>query len=217
MIYKNLLFIHMPKTGGNSFQKNLYLNGSYQGSLYAHANQDFTNRFSIKDKFTKSKHQTLSEYSEICKIEDFKIVTIIREPTHRLLSAYFGPIRNLIHKNSAFKLLSKFFVIKPKIFFKKKKIQFNLDEFINMINLRKSMSEYLKINGKIYNNLNILNFEEYNTNIDKFLKSNNLKNHKININRAIHDYNYDELIKKYSLKEVVKNTKHFEDYQNFNY
>lgn len=217
MIYKNLLFIHMPKTGGNSFQKNLYLNGSYQGSLYAHANQDFTNRFSIKDKFTKSKHQTLSEYSEICKIEDFKIVTIIREPTHRLLSAYFGPIRNLIHKNYAFKLLSKFFVIKPKIFFKKKKIQFNLDEFINMINLRKSMSEYLKINGKIYNNLNILNFEEYNTNIDKFLKSNNLKNHKININRAIHDYNYDELIKKYSLKEVVKNTKHFEDYQNFNY
>jgi hypothetical protein len=217
MIFNNTLFIHIPKTGGNSFQKNLYLNGGYRGSLTTHAKQDFTNRFEIKDKFTKSKHQTLSEYNEICNIEDFKIVTIIREPTHRLLSSYFGPFNNLIHRNYAFKLLSKFITTKPKFFFKKKKIQFNLDEFINMINHKKSMSEYLKINGKVYKNINILNFEEYDTDINKFLKSNNLKNYKININKAIHDYNYDELIKKYYLKEVVKNTKHFEDYQNFNY
>ena len=119
-----IVFVHIPKTGGNSFQKNLYLNGSYRGSLTTHAKQDFTNRFEIKDKFTKSKHQTLSEYNEICNIEDFKIVTIIREPTHRLLSSYFGPINNLIHKNYAFKLLSKFITTKPKFFFKKKK--FNL-------------------------------------------------------------------------------------------
>ena len=217
MSYKDLLFIHLPKTGGNSFQKNLYLNGGYKGSLSAHGKQDLTNRFDVTDKFTKSKHQTLFEYDKICNINDFKVVTILREPTYRLLSLYFSPYDNLVFRNYAFKLLSKFIKSKPMFFFKRKKNQFNLDKFINLINSADTMSDFLKINGKVYKNLNILKFENYNADVEKFFKSNNLTYFKIKINKSIFDYNYDELIKIHNLKEVVKNTKHLEDYVNFNY
>ena len=106
---------------------------------------------------------------------------------------------------------------KPMFFFKRKKNQFNLDKFINLINSADTMSDFLKINGKVYKNLNILKFENYNADVEKFFKSNNLTYFKIKINKSIFDYNYDELIKIHNLKEVVKNTKHLEDYVNFNY
>lgn len=216
MVYKNIIFIHLPKTGGNSFQKNLYLNGGYKGSLLATGTQDLTNRFGVKDKLTKRKHQLLFEYNKICNLNNFKVVAILREPTHRLLSLYFSPHRHLVFRNYAFKLLSKFITTKP-MFLSNAKKQFNLDEFINFIKSVDTMSNFLKLNGTVYKNLIILNFENYNTDVENFFKSNNLTNFKININKKIFNYNYDELIEIYNLKEVVKNTIHLEDYINFNY
>ena len=68
----------------------------------------------------------------------------------------------------------KFIKSKPMFFFKRKKINLTLDKFINLINSADTMSDFLKINGKVYKNLNILKFENYNADVEKFFKSNNL-------------------------------------------
>ena len=62
-IPNKFVFIHIPKTGGNSFQ-NQILNYTDEIKTVA-GHGDGINRFGIKGEFTKDKHQTLNTYLKI--------------------------------------------------------------------------------------------------------------------------------------------------------
>ena len=83
----NLLFLHIPKTGGTSLQRyfrnkyNIWLN---KQSLYTYKRYDFFNNIS----FQHQTYQSLKRNNEIFKIDfnNLKIITIVRNPYYRIIS-----------------------------------------------------------------------------------------------------------------------------------
>tara|TARA_B110001469_G_C9605129_1_gene300812 strand:+ start:445 stop:1104 length:660 start_codon:yes stop_codon:yes gene_type:complete len=99
---KNFLFIHVPKTGGNSIQKILF---QYSEDEIARINDkhDGEERFEIRNRnYDITKHSTLAEYksvlvgSQLSKL--YKFATI-RNPWDMLISYYFSPHRGAVSWN----------------------------------------------------------------------------------------------------------------------
>lgn len=111
-LQKNFLFIHLPKTGGNSVQKALL---KYSEDRVVSINQishDVTEDFEIRnDKYKISKHSTLTRYKAVLNPSIYKNLfkfTTIRNPWDRMISFYFSPHRNTPEWNrEEFKLLVK--------------------------------------------------------------------------------------------------------------
>ena len=83
-----LIFIHVPKTAGNSIQ-----------SLLAPFSEDEVlpvdgvDRFEVIGSLTRNKHQTLQEYAESLDVTSYVTATSCRHPVDRLVSFYFSPHR----------------------------------------------------------------------------------------------------------------------------
>ena len=58
------IYIHIPKTGGNTIQKEFFDMGIALDKLIAKKHQDKKDRFEIRGEFTKYKHQPLFKYYE---------------------------------------------------------------------------------------------------------------------------------------------------------
>lgn len=93
-IKHNFLFIHIPKTGGNSIQT--YLSEFSEDSLITkNFRRDGVRKFQVVNrKYGTIKHSTINDYKK--KIEKnifdslFKF-TVIRNPWDRMISFYFSP------------------------------------------------------------------------------------------------------------------------------
>ena len=90
----NFLFIHIPKTGGNSIQKILE-QFSEDKIVKLYGFQDGEKRFSIKNPvFPYHKHSTLREYKKLLPNEKYTPLlkfTVVRNPWERMVSLYFSP------------------------------------------------------------------------------------------------------------------------------
>lgn len=115
---KTQIFIHIPKTGGNSVQSTLIKYGlSEDRLLLAAPFQDGKERFDLCGKHTTHKHMMLWQYIDAeSSLGAVQVATCARDPYERLVSFYFSPHRHLIRGESG------------KFYFKKD-IQFNEDEF----------------------------------------------------------------------------------------
>jgi len=97
LIEKNIIFIHIPKTGGNSIQTAFLENGL--GSSWRKISKpgtDGRNQFGIEDAFSLSKHARLSDYQAAVPRDVFeksKVVFVWRHPFDRLISFNFSPHR----------------------------------------------------------------------------------------------------------------------------
>lgn len=92
----NILFIHIPKTGGTSLEKyfsekfNIELNNS---ALYDFLNSEIKeqNKIEINSSLQHMTHNTIMEYKDFFNInyENLEIITIVRNPYYRVLSDLF--------------------------------------------------------------------------------------------------------------------------------
>lgn len=95
---EKVIFIHVPKTGGNSIQSAL-VEFSDDEIVLLHSKHDGFDRFGIKNKKYRSlhKHSTLSDYKNQigeCILE-YRIFVTLRNPFDRLTSFYFSPHRGI--------------------------------------------------------------------------------------------------------------------------
>lgn len=113
---KKFLFIHVPKTGGNSIQ-NILSDFADDKIVIANKMQDGKERFELKnDSINIHKHSILQEYKNQLDSKYYKGLykfSVIRNPYERLISHYFSPNRQVPtwDRNDFLKLLDE--EIKP--------------------------------------------------------------------------------------------------------
>jgi hypothetical protein len=95
---KNFLFIHAPKTGGNSIQT--VLKGYSEDRVVAIGqHQDGVERFEVRsDQYPTHKHSTLREYKSMLEPALFNNLykfAVIRNPWDMMISWYFSPHRGV--------------------------------------------------------------------------------------------------------------------------
>jgi len=97
-IQKRFLFIHVPKTGGNSIQ-NVLRNYSEDRIVTTGKHQDGVERFEVRnDRYPITKHSTLSEYRQVIDQDTFRPLykfATIRNPWDMMISCYFSPHRQV--------------------------------------------------------------------------------------------------------------------------
>lgn len=97
-LQNKFLFIHVPKTGGNSIQ-NILHNYSEDEIVTLAKHQDRIERFEVRNsQYNITKHSTLSHYKSILDTKTynslFKFATI-RNPWDMMISFYFSPHRSV--------------------------------------------------------------------------------------------------------------------------
>ena len=96
-LQKRFLFVHIPKTAGNSIQS--VLRDYSEDQLVAlRKEQDGIERFGLRNpKYKIKKHSTLSEYRDALGHEQFRDLykfTCVRNPWDRMVSYYFTPTQS---------------------------------------------------------------------------------------------------------------------------
>jgi Sulfotransferase family len=98
----NFLFVHIPKTAGNSIQ-NVLRTYSEDKIVCLAPHQDGIERFEVRsDKFNIHKHSTLQDYRAELGDEVFQRLfkfTSVRNPWDRMVSFYFSPHRGPVSWN----------------------------------------------------------------------------------------------------------------------
>ncbi|GEM_PF-5571860 len=92
---QKIIFIHIPKTGGNYFSRCFVRFSEDQQTILPDTHQVLSDRFGIQGPNTKTKHQSLSDYQEQLggRLDGYRVFTMIRPPVERLVSLYFSPHR----------------------------------------------------------------------------------------------------------------------------
>lgn len=119
-IKNNFLFIHIPKTGGNSIQ-HVLKRYSEDEIVAEREHQDGNDRFAVRNKkYGLTKHSPLFEYKKAIgyKFDKMFKFSTIRNPWERAVSLYFSP-----HN---------------------KRSEFHRDEFIRVIESMRPIGYYIK-------------------------------------------------------------------------
>jgi hypothetical protein len=95
-IQKRFLFIHVPKTGGNSIQ-NILKDYSEDKIVTIDPHQDGVERFEVRNhKYFTTKHSTLSYYQSVIEADLYRSLlkfATLRNPWEMMISFYFSPHR----------------------------------------------------------------------------------------------------------------------------
>ena len=188
------LFIHAPKTAGNSIQ-NILRKYSEDTVVIKHKSPDksYLDRFEVKSNFLSTKkHSTINEYyrnwnPQLGKFEDFFKFSVVRNPWERAISYYFW---------KGFKDYDKKLFIKTR--------------------LKKPCMHYLRLNEDMYPHVDfIIRFEKLQKDFNRVCKLINLEKESLPFaNQSKHlpymEYYDDET------KEIIQND-HAEDIKAFGY
>lgn len=201
----NILFIHIPKTGGSSFET--YLSKKYNIKLnYNSLFSSFTNTILPDNlKNISLQHQTynnIKKYSDILKINftNIKIISFVRNPYERIISDLF--FWNLIDKNTDINII-------PNIILKYIKENPNKYDNHNIPQNKFLVNE----DNKLYSDIIIIKMENLN---EELIKNgfNDFQNKHEQKNKygKLNYYNY---LNKESIKLI--NNHYAKDFELFNY
>lgn len=197
---KPAVFIHIPKTGGNTIQKHLFDAGVSLDKMTLFGHQEGQDRFEVRGKYTRKKHMQLSEYYRHKKIRGLEIFTCIRHPLDRLVSFYFSP-----HRHIRLEEETQSWVMPSEV-------KFDINEFKSLVQSNVSMIEMLSFNSQygvqfIPSNLKIIRTESLNQDAKRHL------NLDIQSARNVSPYKEIANIVKAdtTVKSIIKNSKHQAD------
>ena len=214
---KNLIFIHIPKTGGNSISH--ILKKYSDDKLIKHRPySDLINTFEIKGDVTKTKHDKLEDYYKILKdkIFNFKVFCVVRDPLERLLSHYYMPDLN-VHPNFILRKINHFTIKRFNKFFfgskyyKYKKPKFDIQKFRKIINTADNQKSFITIKNEVPKNVKILKFKNFEIELKNFCRENNIVYNNFHVNKGGQYTKFDLNINE--LKKEITNSKHFVDYE----
>lgn len=132
---RKFIYIHVPKTGGNSIQTVLQRFSDDRKTL--NDTQDGVDRFNITGPVTQNKHDTLAYYNAASvDLSAYFIFFSARHPFHRAVSAYFSP-SNWVRRNTDGSLE----ILNP---------HWSFDDFISFIGRITPTVDYMKVDGRIY-------------------------------------------------------------------
>lgn len=222
MYIKNkFIFIHIPKTGGNNFQSHVFdpeVNEKLISGI-----QDGKDRFGVRDQFTNKKHQFLSEYLDHSAIADYEFVSIVRHPVTRMFSRYYSPANHVIPRTRFLSILNdlnnklpKNLQLDSKIFTKYIEPKFDKEKFIEMMRKSPSQSDYLSVDGKLYQKLTIIPFENYDETVSLFLERHGFSYTPTRINKGTANPNIVKLLDD-DIRQEFLTGRHAKDFENFDY
>jgi len=147
----NFLFVHLPKTGGNSVQSVLH---RYSEDTIVCLNdlQDGVERFEIRNSYPSiHKHSRLMDYQAVLDPELFNRLykfTTIRNPWERAVSFYFSPHRRTTewNRNDFIKLIKNIKPLRDMLVLKNQSDDFwsNVDTVLRFENLSGDFNKLCK-------------------------------------------------------------------------
>ena len=163
------VFIHIPKTGGNSIQKALLDSGRSNEKYFLTLHQDGANRFELRSRYTLQKHSTARNYFKHRKFRSQKFYGVIRNPIERLVSLFFSP-----HRHMTLDLLSNTYVYPSDVCFDE-------EEFMRLVHVEKSSVDFLNVNSHFFpsvlrfpSKLTLLKYENLSQDCKKYLQLNRI-------------------------------------------
>ena len=199
----NLLLIHIPKTGGSSLEK--YFSKKYKIPL------NDTSLFTLRKKFqgVSYQHQTYNsimtyfvpKMQGFYKQEDLSILTIVRNPYHRIVSDLF--FFNYINKNNTPSQSQVFDAINYKY----------LNQFGNHDNHKRPQYQFVidEQTGKLIDKLIILKTET----LTKDMHQLGYTDFNINVQSSHINKDYMSFLNKQSIQLI--NKAYYKDFQYFGY
>ena len=222
---KNMIFVHLPKTGGSFIQKHLLPYSADEMSFPLEHN-DGHDRFHVKGRYTAGKHAPLSLYCELMPkqvFEDAVCVTCVRHPVERMVSQYFSPhawltlpfhkrvIRKLsIYSGNPIKYGPSDFILK--------KPYFDYVRFRAIVSSKPSMTSYFIVNGIFRKPDEIIKFENLKEDFSTFCGKYEFP--LPDFNKVVNKSSYSESIQKFvEDPEVISLVKefHMDDFDYFGY
>lgn len=158
----NLIYLHVPRTGGNSIESALLPFSDDRPVVTA--GQDGKNRFELYGKWTRSKHAMLQHYYYTLgdKVFDYKIAIGVRHPVARSVSYYFAPARWVRAKRLPWFDVGITYRAKPR---------WDEDAFFETIqNQLRPSSEFLYVNGRLVEPHYVIRYESISEDFERMCR-----------------------------------------------
>lgn len=148
------IYIHVPKTGGNSIQERLVVISDDKKE--SGGRRDGVDRYELKGPITERKHQRLGRYaSALPNFSDFKTAVSVRHPLERAVSYYFSP-----HRWTRLAKESK----QPAI-----ELRWDHADFLKALERLPPITDFLKVDGRIHAADFIIRFENLQEDFSAFV------------------------------------------------